>query len=208
MTTILDFAFVAVPLTLAVLALLVLGRRHIHGQMAQIAVAAKARAAARSEQTVHFPISGSPTPQFSRERSALKDALVEFFSHSKGSSRILRLLSTKTKPIGYKALMDEIRFDEKRNPNRRDLPASAIRAVLSISQAAGLARLTRHGFSITEVGREVHRRIEPSTCVQKPLPSAARSISGNGRRAATSFSSADRTVLRRLRKRARTLIHQ
>src|SRR3954454_18504454 len=103
-------------------------------------------------QTTLFPIAGSPAPQFSRERSALKDALIEFFSHSKGASRILRLLATKAKPIGYQALMDEIRFDEKWNSDRRDLPASAIRAVLCITQAAGLVRLTRHGFSITEVG--------------------------------------------------------
>lgn len=52
MTTILDFAIVTVPLTLAALALLILGRRHIHGQMEQIAAAAEARAAARSERVV------------------------------------------------------------------------------------------------------------------------------------------------------------
>ena len=63
--------------------------------------------------------------------------------------------------------MDEIRFDEKW-PRSTDLPASAIRAVLCITQAAGLVRLTRHGFSITEVGREVHRRIEPETRTRMP----------------------------------------
>lgn len=52
MTTTLDFAIVTVPLTLAVLALLVLARRHIHGQMEQIAAAAEARAAARSQRAV------------------------------------------------------------------------------------------------------------------------------------------------------------
>jgi hypothetical protein len=52
MTTILDFAFVAVPLTLAVLALLVLGRRHIHGEMERIAETAEARTAAHSQRAV------------------------------------------------------------------------------------------------------------------------------------------------------------
>ena len=143
-----------------------------------------------------------------RDPLALKGALVEFFARSKGSSRILRLLSAKRKPIGYQALVDEICFDEKWRRESDELPAGAIPAVLGIMQVAGLVRITRHGFSITEVGREVHRRIEPSARVQKPQPPAARSISGNGRRAATPLPSADRTVLRQLRKRARTLIHQ
>jgi hypothetical protein len=52
MTTTLDFAVVAVPLTLAVLALLVLGRRHIHGQMERMAETAEARAVARSQRAV------------------------------------------------------------------------------------------------------------------------------------------------------------
>jgi hypothetical protein len=134
-------------------------------------------------QTTLFPIAGPPALQLSRGQSALKDALVEFFSPSKGASRILRLLSAKRKSTGYKALMDEIRFDEKWKPDRHDLPASAIRAVLCITQAAGLVRLTRHGFSITEVGREVQRRIEPETRTRMPHIRAIRSSSGNGRRA-------------------------
>jgi hypothetical protein len=52
MTTILDFAVVTVPLTLAVLALLVLGRRHIHGQMKEIVEAAQARGAPRSQHAI------------------------------------------------------------------------------------------------------------------------------------------------------------
>ena len=50
MTTVFEFTVVAVPLTLAVLALLVLGRKHIHGQMVQIAEAVEARAVARSQR--------------------------------------------------------------------------------------------------------------------------------------------------------------
>ncbi|MEO8350747.1 MAG: hypothetical protein ABI680_03395 [Chthoniobacteraceae bacterium] len=52
MTTTLDFAVVELPLCLAVLALLVFGRRHIHEQMEQIAEMAKAGAATRSRRAV------------------------------------------------------------------------------------------------------------------------------------------------------------
>ena len=63
-----------------------------------------------------------------------------------------------------------------------------------------------HGISITEVGREVQRRIEPEPPVL-PKVRTIRSISGDKRRTAATLSSADRTVLRDLRKRTRTLIH-
>lgn len=153
-------------------------------------------------------VKGAAAPQLTRDPLALKDTLVEFFAHSKGSARIIRLLSAKRKPVGYQALVDEIRFDEKWRRDSDELPAVAIPAVLGIMQVAGLVRITRHGLSITEVGREVRRRIEPSTPAEKPQPPVARSISGNARRAATTLSSADRTVFREPRERTRTLVHQ
>lgn len=52
MTTLSAVAIVAVPPSLALLALLVFDRRHIHGQMEQIAEAAEARAAARSQRAI------------------------------------------------------------------------------------------------------------------------------------------------------------
>ena len=118
------------------------------------------------------------------------------------------LTEAKKKPIGYQALMDEIRFDEKWNSDRRDLPASAIRAVLCITQAAGLVRLTRHGFSITEVGRKVQRRIEPETRTRMPQIRAIRSISGSGRCPEAPLQSRDRPVVREHRERALTPVHQ
>jgi hypothetical protein len=114
------------------------------------------------------PVGGLP-PASTRETRA-QDALVAFFSQSRASSRILHLLSTKTKPIGYKALVDEIRFAGKSSPHYRDLPAGAVRSILWITQLAGLVSLTRHGFAITEVGREVQRRVElgPESTTQAP----------------------------------------
>jgi len=114
-------------------------------------------------QTTLPTISERPTLQISTKRLALQDALVEFFAHSSGSSEILRLLSTKRKPLCYKALIDEIRFGAKQRDNCHDLPASALRAALCMIQAAGLVRLTPHGFSITAVGRKVQRRLETLT---------------------------------------------
>lgn len=151
---------------------------------------------------------GSSTPHPTRDPLALKDLLVGFFAHSTGASRIIRLLAARQKPVGYRGLVDDFRFDEQWRRDSDELPASAMLAVLGLMQVAGVVRITRHGMAITEVGREVHRRIAPSPGVQKPHTPAAHSSTGNGRRAATTLSSADRTVLRELRKRSRTLIHQ
>lgn len=52
--------------------------------------------------------------------------------------------------------MDEVRFGSERD----ELPPGAVRAVLRITQAAGLVRQTRHGFSITDLGREVQQCVD------------------------------------------------
>ncbi len=85
---------------------------------------------------------------------------------------ILHFLSTKRSPVDYRALNEEIRCSEKWRPNSQYLPAGAIRAALSITQAAGLVRLTRHGFSITGVGREVQRRIQRTVLTERSVPAA------------------------------------
>ena len=50
MTTFIDSAVIAVPLTFAALALLFFGRRHIYRPMDQVAEAAKARSSTRSRR--------------------------------------------------------------------------------------------------------------------------------------------------------------
>jgi len=104
--------------------------------------------------------------------------------------------------------MDEIRFDKKWNAGYQDLPAGAIRTVLSITQAAGLVRLTRHGFSVTEVGRDVQRRIEPETPTQLPQIRAVHFIPGNRCRTDATLSSLHQPVLRDVREKVLTPAHQ
>lgn len=146
-------------------------------------------------------VNGSAAPQITRDPLALKDLLVKFFARSMGSSRIFRLLAARQKPVRYRNLVDDFRFDEKWRRDSDELPANAIQAVLGIMQLAGLARITRFGISLTEVGREVHRRIDSSTRAERPQPRVLRSISGNVRPHATSHSSADRTLRRDFQKR-------
>jgi ribosomal protein S19E (S16A) len=116
-------------------------------------------------QTKVFSISATPETLPDLNRSGLDEALIEYFSCSRVSSTILRLLSVKCRPVSYQRLMDEMRFGKTARSERDEVPASAVRAVLSITQAAGLVRQTRDGFSITDAGRDIQRRIESGTRV-------------------------------------------
>ncbi len=117
---------------------------------------------------------GFSTPHPTRDPLTLKDLMVGFFAHSKGASRITRLLAARHKPVAYRLLVDDLRFDEQWRRDSDELPANAIPAVLGIMQVAGIVRITRHGLAITNVGREVHpasRRHRPCRG-RTPPPSA------------------------------------
>jgi hypothetical protein len=150
---------------------------------------------------------GAVARKLTRDPFALKDLLVGFFARSKGSARILRLLAARQRPVGTQVLIEDVRFDEQWRCDSDGLPASAIPVVLAIMQVAGLVRITRQGLAITELGREVHHRIEPSRRAARRPPPAARPISGHVRPSVVTLSSADRTAHRDLRK-ARTLLHR
>lgn len=141
----------------------------------------------------------------------LEDALVDFFASSKVSSSILGVLAAHRKPIGFKTLAEEAQAGVSRRQHD-EMPLTAIRAVLRILQFARLVRMRASGFSITELGREVHRRIrlESLPAPEPPAPSAAPRPHGlvihRGTRPV--LSSRSRRVLSELRDRSRTLVHQ
>ncbi|MEO6740480.1 MAG: winged-helix domain-containing protein [Chthoniobacteraceae bacterium] len=147
----------------------------------------------------------SRTPTLISEMPARKDALVGFFAHSKKSLRILGLLAARRKPLGYKALADEFHTHEEYRCHADNLPDGAIRAFLSIMQAAGLVRMTRRGFSITEVGRELYHRMNRE--VRPPISEVrdGHSHRTNGHRAIPTLSIPIRPVLWELRGGARTI---
>lgn len=142
----------------------------------------------------------------------LEDALVDFFASSNVSSAILRVLATHRTPISFKVLVHEARAAEERRGTHEDMPMGAIRAVLTILQLARLARMTRAGFSITELGREVYRRMRP-----EPLATAAPPMDRvvtrteahpNRHRRRAVLPPRPRLVLSELHERARTLVHR
>ena len=94
-----------------------------------------------------------------RDLQGLEDALVEFFARSKASSCILTVLAARGKPIGFNALVEDIRAEQKQRGEEQDLSRSALRTVLTILQVVRLIDMNRDGFSLTELGREVYRRM-------------------------------------------------
>jgi hypothetical protein len=160
------------------------------------------------QRRMHTP--DAPPNRLIDDLRGLEDALVDFFASSKVSAGILTVLAAHRKPIGFKALTEEVRASDSLR-NHGEMPLTAIRSVLSILQFARLVRMRASGFSITELGREVHGRMGPES-----LPSLAPSVHNSAPRAnGTSsrcrmlpvLSSHSRRVLSELRDRARTLVH-
>jgi hypothetical protein len=130
---------------LAPLALLFVGGQLIRGNMDQ--------GAATGPGVPKMP------SRFTRDLQGLEDALVEFFASSKASSGILAVLAAHRKPVTFNVLVDELRTEQERRHDGEYLPMSAMRAVLGILQVVRLVRMNRDGFSITDLGREVYRRM-------------------------------------------------
>src|SRR5258708_3443135 len=83
--------------------------------------------------------------RFIRDLRRLQDALVEFFARSTESCRVLSVLLAHRKPLRLTTIAQE--------------------AVLCILQVSVCVRISRHSFLVTQVGREVHRRIEGNSAV-------------------------------------------
>ena len=105
---------------------------------------------------MHLP---ATTGRGKRDLQGLEDALVEFIARSKASSCILTVLGACGKPVGFNAIVEEIRAEQERRRDDDELPKSALRTVLTILQVARLISMNLDGFSLTELGREVYRRM-------------------------------------------------
>ena len=84
-------------------------------------------------------------PRLIRDLRGRQDALVEFFARSTESCRVLSVLLAHRKPLRLATIAQE--------------------AVLCILQVSGFVRMSRRGFLVTQVGREVHRRIEGGSAI-------------------------------------------
>ena len=135
--TILDFIILAIPAVFAI------GTFYSAGELIR--------------RRMHHP--DAPPHPFLDDLRGLEDAFVDFFASSRTSSGILSALAAHKKPIGFKALAEKLRGPDRNSVHHDEMPLTAVRAVLKILLFARLARMSAGGFSITELGREVHRRM-------------------------------------------------
>ncbi len=103
--------------------------------------------------------SDTPVRGLRDDLRGLEEAFIDFLASSKTSSRILSLLVEHKTPIGLKALADRLRHDGGSLVHRDEMPLTAVRAVVRILMFARLVRMRDGRFAITELGREVHRRL-------------------------------------------------
>ena len=100
----------------------------------------------------------NPPSRILRDLRPVEDLLVGLVSHTRGLKSVLATLSSLNTPASFERLLHEIRIGR----NGSTEPNTAINFVvpaLLILGLAGLIRVTGDGFAITEIGREVQRRI-------------------------------------------------
>ena len=89
--------------------------------------------------------------RFFQDLEPLEDLLVEFVARSDDLANVLTVVATHDKSLSFARLVHEIRI--------RQNGSTSAGIALCILHMAGLVRQSRGRFAITEIGREVQRRI-------------------------------------------------
>jgi hypothetical protein len=90
----------------------------------------------------------------------LEDAVIELIRLLRGCPYALRVLATQDKPVSFDAVLQKVWQEQQSHNELGFVPASAIRAVLRLLQSSSFVRLDRHGFVVTELGRELYGRLD------------------------------------------------
>jgi hypothetical protein len=101
---------------------------------------------------------------------SLEDAVIDLIRLVRGCPYTLRVLAAQDKPVSFNAVLQKV-WQEQHSHNELALvPSSAIRAVLRLLQGSGFVRSDRHGFVVTDLGRELYERVERAAS-RAPFPS-------------------------------------
>lgn len=84
----------------------------------------------------------------------LSQALVDFFYATTVSSAIVETLIESKTPAGVARILASVR-----DIRRMELPQSAIESSLTILQEAGLVKATGDAFLLTDVGKELAKKL-------------------------------------------------
>ena len=91
---------------------------------------------------------------------SLEDAVIGLIRLLRGCPYTLRVLATQDQPVSFDAVLQKVWQEQQSHNELALVPASAIRAVLRLLQGSGFVRLDRHGFVVTELGRELYERLD------------------------------------------------
>jgi hypothetical protein len=110
-----------------------------------------------------FALGGRHMPsRILRDLEPVEDLVVDFVGHSPDLVGVLGVLTATNQPKSFAGIVHEIRIGCAR-PTEILISANSAATALSILFVSGLIRLTRSGFVATNVGCEVHRRIEDAS---------------------------------------------
>ncbi len=122
----------------------------------------------------------APRHRLIDELRGVEDSFVDFLASSKPSSGILKVLAMYEKPLGFEALAGKVRGDAMNSIHYDHIPLAAVRSVLGILLFARLVRVRSRRYSITDLGREVNRRMLAEPFVPATSSSESSANRSNG----------------------------
>ena len=88
-----------------------------------------------------------------------QDLFVEIFARAEPCARVLSVLVTHRHPLGVSAALGKATSAAERSDNGQVTPSVGEWVGLGMMRLAGIIRFNKQGVLVTDVGREVHRRI-------------------------------------------------
>lgn len=125
----------------------------------------------------------------------VEDLLVDFVRHTPGMTHLLAVLAALHSRVSFARLVHEIRIGSNGSADLKTA-VNLVGPTLFILGLAGLIRITAGGFAITEVGREVLRRIDIAS---QPVGFALPAVTARQKTAPTAASQEVRKELARSR---------
>ena len=111
---------------------------------------------------VRYDLSRNASTRASRiteDLRSFQDLFVQIFARSKPCARFLSVLVRYGHPLRVSAALRKATFAAERDGNGDATPLASEWVALGMMRLGGFIRFTKQGVVVTNVGREVHRRI-------------------------------------------------
>ena len=121
----------------------------------------------------------TPMPRLTQDLRALQNLVVDYFARTEPSARLLSALAAHPHPLPISAVFRWAQIATGQTDSGNLAHSASEWVALAMMRLAGLIEIKKRAVSLTDVGREVHRRMitpPPSLDEQKPRQSVYDSL--------------------------------